>query len=111
MGGQGAGPLELPDIHEIAAHKGQREPLKVLHTPMHTHALACTGHRDCERRIVLQVVKEAAMEAEDVARQLREAGLVAEAAALERLRCDLMAPGADLTAKKNEVAPAMAVRA
>lgn len=70
------GSVELPDIRDSITGKPHREPPKV--------------------------VKEAAMEAEDVARQLREAGLVAEAAALERLRCDLMAPGADLTAKKNE---------
>lgn len=74
--GQGQGGVELPDIRDITAHKPHRE------TP--------------------KVVKEAALEAEDVARQLREAGLLAEAAALERLRIDLMAPGADLAAKKNE---------
>jgi len=76
-GSQSAGGVpELPDIRDIAGKAPHREPPKV--------------------------VKEAAMEAEDVARQLRDAGLIAEAAALERLRCELMAPGADLAAKKNE---------
>lgn len=73
------GAFELPDIGFSSSGKGgspHREPPKV--------------------------VKEAALEAEDVARQLRDAGLVAEAAALERLRFDLMAPGADLGAKKVE---------
>jgi len=69
---------ELPDIRETA--KPQVYP-----------------HRETPK-----VVKEAAIEAEDVARQLRDAGLIAEAAALERLRAELMAPGADLAAKKVE---------
>jgi len=74
MAGVGSG-VELPDIREVMGGKFREPP---------------------------RVVKEAALEAEDVARQLREAGLVAEAAALERLRHDLMAPGADLSAKKVE---------
>lgn len=48
------------------------------------------------------MVREAATEAEEVARQLREAGMVNEAAQLERLRVELLQPGTDLTAKKNE---------
>jgi len=49
-----------------------------------------------------RMVREAACEAEDVARQLRDAGMINEAAQLERLRVELLQPGADLTAKKNE---------
>lgn len=48
------------------------------------------------------MVREAAAEAEEVARQLREAGMANEAAQLERLRVELLQPGTDLTAKKNE---------
>eukprot|EP00658_Telonema_sp_P-2_P077328 TRINITY_DN6963_c0_g2_i2.p1 TRINITY_DN6963_c0_g2~~TRINITY_DN6963_c0_g2_i2.p1 ORF type:complete len:243 (-),score=34.36 TRINITY_DN6963_c0_g2_i2:263-991(-) len=49
-----------------------------------------------------RMVQEAATEAEEVARQLRDAGMAGEAAQLEKLRVELLQPGTDLATTKNE---------